>query len=1320
MKSSGKNAIFCLEAGTFWMSAAIKPMSGDQFYGSGEGVTILRGDVLIASSHWSKTNGLWVDSSGDALKSPLMATTNSCLDGGTVCQYEDDLSSYSSGLPLKRVLSPCTTSNVVAGTYCINYGITQKSTIYMFDDPGGMGGVTYAKFSPIFSSGVSNILKSMTIEHVAGSAASIGAKSLGDTLEVAYAHLTGVSLGGTSQTAGATLQNSHLHDNGLKGAGGPTTGGLFANNEVDHNGTMGFDGNEERGGAKFSTTSYLTVSGNNVHDNTGNGIWFDVDSSHDTITGNTSVNNAALQELGGGMGGGNGVRVEKSCYMTISGNTLTNNVRAGIAVTNAHDVSVGAVGGGTTGNTVLDNAFAEVAVTGNSMPNTQVNCNPGGGPILLKNNVVQGNTMTMSVDAWTGWSLDSGMSLDPSNMFGANTYQLSSCLAGQWSTASGALVSFATWQANGQDMTGSCTSTGSQNRPPTIGSASISPTIVYTSTTLTASATNVSDPDGDPVTLHYAWTVDGGPAGADSNMLPPTAFTAGDVIGVTITATDPYGLSASATASPETAIWNLTALRGGLPGIVVCFRGNGFGPNETVDLHLDSATGPVLGSGLTDASGGFALINATLPNPVGGGTHMVYGVGRTSGVIGPGPLTVTSTSSISPVNLAAGDTTTFSGVGFVPGEPVALSFPGQTPTTINADANGSVTATLTSPAEPYPGGVVTAAAASGTLTDGFNTTSKFNVPITNSEPGQTLPVTVSGYGANETVSFTIDGNQVSTGTTDASGSLSANVPMTASFGTNRTLAATGLSSGAAAPSVKVSLPAFVTVTPGSGGPGTALTIASGPGWPVGDVVSVTWSTSPVTSVNIGASGSFSVPYTVPANASGTVTVKAADTSLLLSPTTTFVVSDAAPRITSASVSPSKLYTSSTATATASGVSDPDGDPLTYTYAWTVNGAPAGTNASSLPPTAFSAGSTVAVTITVTDPAGLSASATSSGVAVSWNLSPLRTATPGLSLGVKGNGYAANETVVIRVDSATGPQIGTAVADATGSFASATVVVPAPFGGGTHMLYGIGQTSGTTGTGQLVVLSIASITPVNLAVGDLTTVAGQGFVPGETVTVSFPGGSPTSLAADPTGSVSASLASPAEPNPGGTISVAATSGSLNLSYNVVSRFNVPITNSEPGQTIPVTLSGYGANETISFTIDGNQVSTGTTDASGSLSANVPMTAYFGTSRKLAATGLTSGQTNQVTISLPAFINLSPRSGPPGTVITITSGPGWIPGEWVSLTWRSGVVKTVQADASGNVSTTYTVPTSNPCTVTVKLSDTAPAGLGVSAATTFQVT
>ena len=49
---------------------------------------------------------------------------------------------------------------------------------------------------------------------------------------------------------------------------------------------------------------------------------------------------------------------------------------------------------------------------------------------------------------------------------------------------------------------------GTTNTPPTINLVSISPSIVYTDTTITATASS-SDVDGDNVTLTYSWSVDG-------------------------------------------------------------------------------------------------------------------------------------------------------------------------------------------------------------------------------------------------------------------------------------------------------------------------------------------------------------------------------------------------------------------------------------------------------------------------------------------------------------------------------------------------------------------------------------------------------------------------------------------------------------------------------------------------------------------------------------------------------------------------------------------------------------------------------------------
>ncbi len=77
------------------------------------------------------------------------------------------------------------------------------------------------------------------------------------------------------------------------------------------------------------------------------------------------------------------------------------------------------------------------------------------------------------------------------------------------------------------------------NSPPTLASVSLSPGTAYTNDTLTASAGAATDPDGDPVTLSYAWTVDGSSTGTSASTLSGiTYFERDDLVVVTVTPTD--------------------------------------------------------------------------------------------------------------------------------------------------------------------------------------------------------------------------------------------------------------------------------------------------------------------------------------------------------------------------------------------------------------------------------------------------------------------------------------------------------------------------------------------------------------------------------------------------------------------------------------------------------------------------------------------------------------------------------------------------------------------------------------------------------------
>ena len=75
-----------------------------------------------------------------------------------------------------------------------------------------------------------------------------------------------------------------------------------------------------------------------------------------------------------------------------------------------------------------------------------------------------------------------------------------------------------------------------RNSPPVVTSVSIAPAPATSNDTLICTAT-VLDPDDDPVTLSYVWTVDGETVGS-SSTLPPSAFVRGDQVRCTVTPFD--------------------------------------------------------------------------------------------------------------------------------------------------------------------------------------------------------------------------------------------------------------------------------------------------------------------------------------------------------------------------------------------------------------------------------------------------------------------------------------------------------------------------------------------------------------------------------------------------------------------------------------------------------------------------------------------------------------------------------------------------------------------------------------------------------------
>jgi hypothetical protein len=428
------------------------------------------------------------------------------------------------------------------------------------------------------------------------------------------------------------------------------------------------------------------------------------------------------------------------------------------------------------------------------------------------------------------------------------------------------------------------------NRAPIVNSVSLNPVTAYTSSTMTAVANGVSDPEGDPVTLHYEWTVNGQAlAGVDAATLTPDHFQANDVVHVTVTAVDDHGATSDPDVSVDRTIkWNLVPRNAIAPGRTVGVNGGGYAANERVDVHMDSPTGPAVGSGNADSTGAVTGLQITLPAAFPGGTHTLYGVGATSHVAGQGQLSVLSVIGISPTSLGYGDPATVTGVGFVPGENVSVRLGSGPSSSVTADATGSISLATTSPDVALGGGVVTASAPSGSDTATFTVQSRLASPTTG-VPQASVPITVHGFSPTETVHVYFDSSSTVVGgfTTDANGTGQMNIALNLLFGSH-TIKVTGASSLVTKTNT-INLPATMTLSPTSGVVGSSVTVDSGPGWAAGSKVSLYMGKKLLATLTANTNGVVHMAGTVPNLPAGMVSVQLKGSNPKLTATAQFQI-----------------------------------------------------------------------------------------------------------------------------------------------------------------------------------------------------------------------------------------------------------------------------------------------------------------------------------------------------------------------------------------------------------------------------------------------
>ncbi len=298
--------------------------------------------------------------------------------------------------------------------------------------------------------------------------------------------------------------------------------------------------------------------------------------------------------------------------------------------------------------------------------------------------------------------------------------------------------------------------------------------------------------------------------------------------------------------------------------------------------------------------------------------------------------------------------------------------------------------------------------------------------------------------------------------------------------------------------------------------------------------------------------------------------------------------------------------------------------------------------------------------------------------------------PGVAITVSGSGYAASETVTIKLGTTT---LGTATTSA-GAF-SKSVTIPSTQAPGTFAMSATGATSGIVASVNFKVLApTLTVSPSSGPAGTVIAVSGSKFAAGETITIKFGTTILGTTTATSTGTFSASVTIPSTAAVG-TYTIYAKGGTSKIEAQ--GKFVVqsnPLSLSKtyglPGIVITVSGSGYAATETVTIKLGTTTLGTATTSGgSFSTSVTIPSTQAPGT-YTMTATGATSGHVDQATFKVFApTLTVTPSSGLPGTVVTV-SGTQFAVGETITIKFGTTILGTTTATPTGSFSKSVTIP------------------------------
>jgi hypothetical protein len=335
---------------------------------------------------------------------------------------------------------------------------------------------------------------------------------------------------------------------------------------------------------------------------------------------------------------------------------------------------------------------------------------------------------------------------------------------------------------------------------------------------------------------------------------------------------------------------------------------------------------------------------------------------------------------------------------------------------------------------------------------------------------------------------------------------------------------------------------------------------------------------------------------------------------------------------------------------------------------------------------------------------------------------------GSTVTVAGTGFAPTALLQISFDGtvrSTNPA--TVTSTAVGSF-SATITIPSGARGNHTILAADG---GGSASANFAITQNISLSTSTAGVGDTIVIAGSGFSPSETITFKIDGGAlttnPTSVVSDTNGNfANVSFTVPSVAAGTHTITATDTDGNVgSATFSLLAKISITPATGTVGTQIAVTGSGFTPSGPVSIYWDAGASPIASTTASStgtiSISFTAPASAKGSHTVKAADT---SGNTATAQFTTSSKIVLSPATGGYPDVITITFSGFTASSTVTSTQILSGsttynittIPSTVQTDANGSATATFTVPGVTNGNWTVQASD----GGGASAQATLAVT